>query len=132
MPITLTAINNNQLDPTPEIEQLFYTYSGLTKKLEECASCCSCEGSDERADELLAEQSEVIRQAVSAPTNIIREILFKITLWRWDAPDLEALNNLDRHNALAYSVFRDLVNLTGASNALTEDDERTSPLLEVN
>lgn len=132
MSITQTTNDSYQLEPSLRLKELFCNYTELTKQLKKCASGYTCEGSDERADNLLAEQTGIIRKAVSTPATNIQEIMLKMAIWRRDAPDLETPSRMYRHDALAYSVFRDLVVLTGAFRFLTEIDRRAGLLREVN
>ncbi len=56
-----------------------------------------------------------------------RDLLYKLAFWRWSNPNLGArcgaMNSID---AVLYSAFRDLVELTGEEEVMTAFDRRTN------
>ncbi len=75
------------------------------------------------ADGLVSAQSLVMRTAAGAPARTPRDLLFKLALWRWDAPDLQTpIETLPRYNAVAVSAFRDLTAMVGEPSVSRPDD----------
>lgn len=78
---------------------------------------------------LIEAQSMLMNSAALTSSSTFRDLLFKLSLWRWDAPELD--DQPQRSDAIALSVFRDLVDLTGETGVLTEIDKRTQILQDV-
>ncbi len=79
---------------------------------------------DANASGLIEAQSVVIRTAAALPARCTRDLLFKLALWRWDAPDLEQpVEDMNRADAIAYSAFIDLSKMLGAQEVLKEFDK---------
>jgi hypothetical protein len=82
---------------------------------------------DEKADGLIAAQTTIMRTAATLKALSARELLFKLALWRWDAPDLDQpIDEMERHHAVAYSTFRDLAALLSENTVLTDYDRQSA------
>lgn len=79
--------------------------------------------SQAECNRLIEAPSTLMNSAAMTTSTTFRDLLFKPALWRWDAPELD--DQPQRSDAIALSVFRGLVYLTGETGALTEIDKRT-------
>lgn len=114
-------------DKSNQLEILFKQWQRMQDKLSENAA--SSEPDAQACDHALAAQTVLMRTAAVIPGANYRELLFKLALWRWDAPELAtSVDQMERHEALVYSVFRDLVELTGETMVMTELDRKTKLL----
>lgn len=68
-------------------------------------------------------QSVLMAQAASYHAHSVREVLYKLALWRWDSPDVEDPQSLARYDAVAYSAFRDLARLLGDKSVLKAEEK---------
>ena len=83
-----------------------------------------CEDGDARAAGLMEAQTVVVRTAAAVPARTMRDVLYKLALWRWDAPDLDKpTDEMCRGEAVAYSAFRDLVKALGENDLLKDFDK---------
>lgn len=90
-------------------ERLFELFRKLDREL---AGCGSGSDADERSASLIEAQSVLMRTAASLPARSMRDLVFKLALWRWDAPELDRpVEQMTRADAVAYSTFRDLARL---------------------
>jgi hypothetical protein len=102
-------------DEACSIEPLFRIFVEMERR--------GLETSDEDArDALLEAQTMAIELACAVRARTLRDIVFKLALWRWDTPDLGPDADMTRNEKAAYSAFRDLVAMTGEESALTVDD----------
>ncbi len=88
----------------------------------------------ERRNALARETFDAVDDAVPAQTNLmelvasvesksLEDVAYKLALWRWDAPDLDDPSaGMSRCELVAYSAFRDLVNLTGLESLMKPED----------
>ncbi|MEE2691062.1 MAG: hypothetical protein VX640_05935 [Pseudomonadota bacterium] len=91
----------------------------------------------ERQGELTEEAAEESEGAIPAQTNLMElvasvesksmeDLAYKLALWRWDAPDIDATGTcMSRGDLVAYSAFRDLVKLTGLELLMRPEDIET-------
>ena len=76
-----------------------------------------------KADALTQTQCDIIYAAARLEAHLIREVLFKLALWRWMAPELDQpVENMQPCDAIAYSAFRDLAKILGEESTLNEFD----------
>ncbi|MEQ8935103.1 MAG: hypothetical protein RIE56_04860 [Amphiplicatus sp.] len=88
----------------------------------------------ERRNCLAREEFEAVDDATPAQTNLmelvasveaksLEDIAYKLALWRWDAPDLDDSSvGMSRCELVAYSAFRDLINMTGLESLMKPED----------
>lgn len=70
--------------------------------------------------------------AARRPAENDRDLLFKLAFWRWANPTLgPSFDKLSSHDAVLYSLFRDLVDRTGEDGVLTEFDKKTDLMRNV-
>jgi len=80
---------------------------------------------DAAVEGMIEAQTAAINTAAALPARSMRDLLFKLALWRWDSPDLEMpIGEMNRADAIAYSAFRDLAAILGESDVLKEFDKR--------
>lgn len=86
------------------------------------------EGEDADTDATYDMQTVLLQTATQHPARNQRELLFKLALWRWDAPEMDQpLGAMSRYDAVAFSVFLDLVKLTGEDSVLKQVDRTGRP-----
>ena len=88
----------------------------------------------ERRNSAAREDIDPVEDATPAQTNLmelvasieaksLEDLAYKLALWRWDAPDLDDPSAaMSRCELVAYSAFRDLVNLTGLELLMKPED----------
>lgn len=78
-----------------------------------------------QTEDLMVAQATIIDLAAETKANTNDELLCKMALWRREAPELDlAAEEMTGADALAYSVFQDLIKLTGRLDMLTDYDIR--------
>ena len=93
---------------------LFSLYRSISDRLR-------TDGAD--IDGLIDAQTVVLRTAAALPALTAEALLYKLALWRWDAPDLSPdLDDMTPFDAVAYAAFRDLAAMLGAADVFTEQD----------
>lgn len=103
-------------------ERLFEVFRELDAAIAECE--VGDEESDAKATGLIEAQTVVIRTAAALPARCTRDLLYKLAIWRWDAPDLELpVEDMNRADAIAYSAFLDLSKMLGATDVLKDFDK---------
>ncbi len=99
-------------------ESLFAIYRDIESRLT---------ADDDDADNLIATQSVVVRSAAMLPARTVRDVLFKLALWRWDAPNIDTpIDEMMPYEAAAFSALNDLVDLTAEAGVLKSGDTRLS------
>lgn len=102
------------------------------------ASCGAAD--DMRADWVIEMQSLIMQNAAATRAETMTGVLYKLAMWRWDAPDLEDADDVQRSDRLALSAFHDLARLLKEEDVLTlrkaEDARRdaaplSAPVLRV-
>ncbi|MBI1391680.1 MAG: hypothetical protein GC152_02955 [Alphaproteobacteria bacterium] len=95
-------------------EQLFAVYRDIDALLRD---------GEQSTQTLVQAMNETMRAAAEIPATTPREVLFKMALWRWDAPGIDyRLADLSRHDAVAYSAFRDLAGLLDEEAVMKDSD----------
>lgn len=103
-------------------EKLFNVYRQIDSVLGDCAG--TDEEDDEKAPGLIEAQTVVIRTACALPARSLRDLLYKLALWRWDAPELDQpVEKMNRSDAIAYSAFRDLAKMLNETLVLKDFDK---------
>lgn len=79
---------------------------------------------DSRAAGLIEAQSVVIRLAAALPARTVKDLLYKLALWRWDSAELDRpIETMNRADAIAYSAFLDLAEMLGEGSVLKDFDK---------
>ena len=103
------------------LEKLFNVFRQIDEVLGDCAGPDDL--GDEKAAGLIDAQTVVIRTAAALPARTYHDLLYKLALWRWDAPELDQpVDQMNRSDAIAYSAFRDLAEMLGVENVLKDFD----------
>ena len=111
---------------------LFSLWMDLENNLQTIAESQSKSGEstpdiDIRLDEIIDAEDQIANAACQSRAETYEGLLYKLALWRSDTPDFEtAPINADRKDLIVYSVFRDLVKITGIDHVKTETDEKTN------
>ena len=75
-------------------------------------------------DDIINAQDKIAAVACQSQASSFEGLLYKLALWRLDTPDFESLpNDADRKDCIVYSVFMDLINITGLENVKTKTDK---------
>lgn len=106
-----------------QLESLFRMYRAADAALE-CYGRAGHSAADSACyDRVIDTQSAIMRRAVAVKASSIKGVLYKLAMWRRDAPDLNVpLDELMRYDAIAVSAFRDLASLLGEEDILIQDD----------
>lgn len=100
------------------LKKLFDLYRQIGEVL------AGCEDGDAKTAGLIEAQTVVIRTAAAVPVRTTRDVLYKLALWRWEAPELDkSTDEMSRGDAVAYSAFRDLAKALGEENVLKDFDK---------
>ena len=82
---------------------------------------------DSKLDEIIDAEDQIANAACQSRAETYEALLYKLALWRSDIPDLETMPiNADRKDRIVYSVFRDLIKITGLDHVKTETDDKTN------
>ena len=99
--------------------QLFGVWRRLQDRMGEAARA----GDAPAADAILSAQTDLMSLAAHLPAKSPEDAVYKLALWRWDSNEIGGdFAALQRGDQILYSVFRDLVAMTGVRDVLTEDD----------
>lgn len=102
-------------------EKLFDVFREIDAAIGRCREDANA---DEKAASLIEAQGVVMRTAATLPARCTRDLLYKLALWRWDAADLDQpVEDMNRADAVLYSVFMDLVKMLGARDVLKDFDK---------
>lgn len=102
-------------------ERLFEVF----RQIDEAIGADNKDGSasDEKTAGLIEAQTVVLRTTASLPARCMRDLLYKLAMWRWDAADLDQpMEEMNRSDAVVYSAFLDLVAMLGERDVLKEFD----------
>lgn len=88
------------------------------------AACAEPAGAFRQRDEIIDAQAQILRKAASLKAPLIRDVLYKLALWRcWSASEIDPrLNDMFPADAVVYSAFVDLVEILGERDLLTAAD----------
>jgi hypothetical protein len=103
-------------------EKLFDVFRQIDAAIAECGS--DDEAEQGRAASLIEAQTVIIRTAAALPARCMRDLLYKLAIWRWDAPELDQpVEDMGRADAIAYSAFLDLSKMLGERDVLKDFDK---------
>ena len=108
-------------------KRLFELYGEIERSLpNQSAAANDATDAPGAADELTDIQAEIVALAANLNAELIHEVLYKLALWRWLAPELDQpFCDLQISDAVAYSAFRNLADILGERNVLTDQDRAT-------
>src|SRR3990167_3046694 len=93
------------------LEELFNTFRACERNLDEYNRSSGGAEDDVRADWVIEMQTIIMAKAAATPAATLNDVLLKLAMWRWDAPDLDEEMDAQRYDAMALSAFRDLARL---------------------
>lgn len=98
---------------------MFFLWRLLQERL--CAT--HSVGDDALADKITDAQAALMAFVAQQPAKTTEDVLYKLALWRWDSSDIAGeITALPPADQVLYSAFRDLVQMTGLRDVLTEED----------
>ncbi|MFC2951026.1 hypothetical protein ACFOOP_03755 [Marinicaulis aureus] len=104
-------------------EKLFEVFRQIDSEIGRCTPENETEN-ETRLTGLIEAQTIVLRTAASLPARCLRDLLYKLAMWRWDTADLEQpMEDLNRADAMAYSAFLDIVKMLGEHDVLKGFDK---------
>lgn len=122
------VIDDHQLTPDAEgnrHKELFVLFVEIEKWLGNALGDPTDSAAEAEADRMIDAQSKIMRAAAIKKANTPRDILFKLALWRWDKADVDiALADGRRADAVAYSAFCDLAEMTDEPSVLLAPDDQ--------
>ncbi len=102
-------------------EKLFDVFRQIDAAIADSGSGADDEG---KAASLIEAQTVIIRTAAALPARCMRDLLYKLAIWRWDAPELDQpTEDMGRADAIAYSAFLDLSKMLGERDVLKDFDK---------
>lgn len=106
-------------------KELFELFVEIEKWLGDISSDRASSAAEAEADRMIEAQSKIMRAAAIKQADTPIDALFKLALWRWDKPDVDvALEDGRRADAVAYSAFRDLAQMTDEPSVLIAPDDQ--------
>ena len=82
---------------------------------------------DNKLDEIIDAEDQIANAACQSRAETYEGLLYKLALWRSDTPDFETMPTYaDRKDRIVYSVFRDLIKITGIDHVKSETDSKTN------
>ncbi len=122
MPVDHGIADLESVAKEDHLEKLFTVFRQIDNVLGDCAG--PDELGDAKAAGLIDAQTVVIRTAAALPARSMNDLLYKLALWRWDAPELDQpIEDMNRSDAIVYSAFRDLVRLLSDTTVLKGFDK---------
>lgn len=104
-------------------EKLFDVFREIDSEIGRCKPENESEDGS-RLNSLIEAQTIVLRTASSLPARCLRDLLYKLAMWRWDAADLDQpMEDMNRADAMAYSAFLDIVKMLGEQDVLKGFDK---------
>jgi hypothetical protein len=97
--------------PASRLEDLCKAFLACEKNLKEYNRSSGGADDDLRADWVIEMQTIIMARAATTPAATLSDVLYKLAMWRWDAPDLDDEMGVQRYDAMALSAFRDLARI---------------------
>jgi hypothetical protein len=105
-------------------ERLFEVFRKIANARDEGNSGGKAGGEDGMTASLVEAGTVVSRIAAALPARCMRDLLYKLAIWRWDTPNLEQpVEDVKHADAIAYSAFLDLSKMLGARDVLKDFDK---------
>ncbi len=105
-------------------ERLFDVFRKIATARDEGNSGGKAGGEDGMTASLVEAGTVVSRTAAALPARCMRDLLYKLAIWRWDTPNLEQpVEDVKHADAIAYSAFLDLSKMLGARDVLKDFDK---------
>ncbi len=127
---TLQTIQSPEISEQSFQKALFSLWMGLENSLTTVTKTSPSEiplSIEDKLDKIIDAQDQVADAACQSRAKTFEDLLYKLAIWRADTPDFETLPAYgDRKDRIIYSVFRDLVTITGIEHVKTEVDKSTN------
>lgn len=129
---TLNSIHSTDAEGPSFQKALFKLWMDLENNLQivtdrEPAPSIENLDTDKELDEIIDAQDQIANAVCHSRAETFEDLLYKVAMWRSDTPDFETMPiNADRKDRIIYSVFRDLIEITGITNVTTNVDDRTN------
>lgn len=127
---TLRSIRTSLEGPAFQ-KSLFTLWANLEEDMETHAKfepTSPIDGAEDLAviDDIIDAQDRIADVAFQSQASTYEGLLYKLGMWRLDCPDFNNIpDDADRKDRIVYSVFRDLVNITGVETVKTKIDKST-------
>lgn len=80
-------------------------------------------GAESDAEKLLDAQADIMAAAAKIPASDLRDVMFKLAIWRWDSSDLDQqMEAMHRGDAVVFSAFCDLAAMSGEVSVMKPID----------
>lgn len=128
---TLSAAPSTGIEEDSYQKTLFALWMNLEKNLQtvtesDTASLIDTSDNDSELDAIIDAQDEIANAVCQSRAETFEGLLYKLAMWRSDTPDFETMPiNADRKDRIIYSVFRDLIKITGIDGVKTNVDDKT-------
>ncbi len=111
-------------DELPQIERLYQRWALIEQRIEASNGAGHInDDANSVSDNLLDAQTVIMDLVALTPARSKTDLLYKMALWRRDTPDISpGDDHIARNDKIAYSVFRDLVAMTGETSVLQPED----------
>ncbi len=114
---------NDNLKATDCHQTLFSLFTEAENMLAEMAESEPESADQQRIEDVLRLQADILRMATKVRSRLISDVLLKLALWRWHAAELDPpIDELPLTDAVAYSAFLDLANILGDQTVLKDID----------
>ena len=129
---TISTIEATRVEDPSFHKALFTLWVDLENSLEtvnasQTASDIQTADIEQNLDEIIDAQDHVAKTAYQSRAKTYEELLYKLAMWRSDTPDFETTPiHADRKDLIIYSVFRDLIKITGIEHVKTKVDAETN------
>ena len=113
-------------------ETFFTLWINLEKSLQtitenDTESLIDTSDNDSKLDAIVDAQDEIANAVCQSRAETYEDLLYKVAMWRSDTPDFETMPiDADRKDRIIYSVFRDLIQITGMDKLKTNIDDKTN------
>ncbi|MBT8473807.1 MAG: hypothetical protein HKN14_13260 [Marinicaulis sp.] len=115
--------NQENEDQKSCLKSLFEIFVKIEKSLDLAEESSSSRELEEISGRLIEAQSHALQIAINIPARNARDLLYKLALWRWDAPEINGEHtDLKRYEAVTYSTFLDLAMIVGDDEVLKKMD----------
>ena len=107
------------------LKNLFEIFVKIENVLELAEESSSTSELEEISGRLIDAQSRALQIASQIQASSAGDLLYKLALWRWDAPEINGDHtDLKRYEAVMYSTFLDLAKIVGDDMVLKEMDRK--------
>lgn len=115
--------NQKNKDHKSCLKNLFEIFVKIEKALELAEESSNSKELEEISGRLIDAQSHALQIASKVRASSAKDLLYKLALWRWDAPEINGeYTDLKRYEAVMYSTFLDLAIIVGDDDVLKRMD----------